>query len=73
MLFPKPHSVAQPPFSIGACAEPKAMTCSSVSAIFDLHSGITQIRDALVNDRYIRNTVICTYHNKSRGKIFGKA
>ena len=51
MLFPKPNSVAQPSFGIGACAKPEAVTGSSVSTIFDLYSGVSQIFDALVNDR----------------------
>ena len=70
MLFPKPNSVAQPSFGIGACAEPEAVTCSSVSTIVDFYSGVSQMLDALVNDRGIRNTVICAYHDKYRGKIF---
>ena len=71
MLFPKMNSVAQPSFGIGACAEPEAVTCSSVSTIVDFYSGVSQLLDALVNDRSIRNTVICAYRNKGRGEILG--
>ena len=73
MLFPKTNSVAEPSFCIGACAEPEAVTCRSVSAVFDLYSGVSQILDALVDKRRIRDIIICAYRNKSRRELFGKA
>jgi hypothetical protein len=68
VLFPKPNSVVYPSFGIGACAAPEAVTGIFVSAIFDFYPGVPQLFDAFVNDVGIRNTIICAYRNKSRGK-----
>ena len=71
MLFPKPNSVVQPSFGIGACAKPEAVTGRSVFAIFDLYSGVPQIFDALVNTRSVCNPIICAYRNKRWGECQG--
>ena len=73
MLFPKPNGKIQPSFGVGACAESEAVPRSSVSAIFDLHAGVSKVRDALVNDRNTRDPIICADRHKRWRKISRKA
>ena len=73
MLFPKPNSMAQPSFGIGACAEPETVTGIPVSSIFDLYTRLSQMLNSFVNDCCIRDTIIRAYQNKCWGEIFGIA
>ena len=68
MLFPKADRVAQPSLGIGPRAESEAVSRGSVSAIFDLYSGVSQILNSPVHYRYIRDAIICADRHKGRGE-----
>ena len=58
MFSPELNRKIQPPFGVCSCAEPEAVACRFIAAIFNLNPRFAQILDASVDSQDIRDAVV---------------